>query len=101
MRKPDYYKIALKIGRMAMFADIHNCGAPSDSFPVNLYCETLDNIRFYVAFDRYSGWQVDYTDDPEIRARKDMTSHSGFRNQTETLKFVKENIVSNSKYAKM
>lgn len=32
----DYKKYAIKIGKMENFGDIHNCGYPSEHFPVNL-----------------------------------------------------------------
>ena len=84
----DYKKIALKIGRMGFFTDIHNCGAPTENWPVNLYCE-MKGLRFYVAEIKGSGWCIDYTRDSEIIKRADMTSISGIKNQTNALLFVK------------
>lgn len=84
----DYKKIALKIGRMGFFTDIHNCGAPTESWPVNLYCE-MKGLRFYVTEIKRSGWRVEYIRDSEIVKRNDFTSVSGIRNQTNALLFVK------------
>lgn len=83
---PDYNRIALKIGRMGFFTDIHNCGAPTRDFPVNLYCE-MKQLRFYVACV-FGHWEIDYTKDPKITKRTDMRKIRGLRNQTETLKFI-------------
>ena len=94
MNNPDYKKIALKIGRLGFFTDIHNCGAPTESWPVNLYCE-MKGLRFYVAYIKYSGgWEVDYTRDVNVAKRSDMHHITHLKNQTQTLKFI-EALVNN------
>ncbi len=95
----DYNKVALKIGKMGFFIDIHNCGGPTEHFPVNLYCESR-NIRIYVACEHLSRyeWSIDYTRNKNISKRTDMTHINGLRNQTETLKAV-ECLLNNANFA--
>lgn len=88
MNNPDYRKIALKIGRLGFFTDIHNCGCPTDSWPINLYCE-MKCLRFYVAYIKGSQWVIDYSRDPKVIRRADMAEIRGIKNQTQMLKFVK------------
>ncbi len=96
MEQKKYQSVALKIGKMDLFSDIHNCGAPTKTMPVNLYCETAKGKRFYVCCDMYERadmrWSVNWTNDPDERVRAKMnTAH--FKNQTEALTFVKERIL--------
>lgn len=101
MKREKHQNVALKLGKMAHFRDIHSVSAPTANFPVNLYCETFDHIRFYVACDKWNGgWSVDYTLDPSVLMRSHMTHISHFKNQTEALAFVKNNILANSEYKK-
>ncbi len=73
----DYKKIADKIRKMGIFCDIHNCGCPTEHFPVNL-CFTLSEpyivgYTFYVAYN-WGKWSIDYTLDFSVKMRSDMQS---------------------------
>lgn len=75
----DYEKIAKKIRKMGTFCDIHNCGIPTEHFPINLrfqLCEpyVIDYV-FYVSYD-WGKWNIDYTLDNSIKEREYM-NHIG------------------------
>ena len=87
----DYKKYAIKIGKMAYFGDIHNCGSPIENFPVNLYFELAKNpaCRMYVGYD-FGEWQIEYTTDISIECRVDMTKTGRFKTDREMFEKVKE-----------
>lgn len=68
----DYKKIAEKIRKMGKFCDIHNCGIPTEYFPVNLrfqLCEPyVIGYVFYISYD-WGKWNIDYTLDNSIKER--------------------------------
>lgn len=86
MKTELYQRIALKISTMSNFIDIHNCGAPTKNWPVNLYCETIDGIIIYVA-QINKEWSVDYSYG-ETDMRSNMDTRSGMRTQREMFEVV-------------
>ena len=82
----DYNRIAQKVGKMASFCDIYNCGCPTEHNPVNLYfqmCEPyIIGIGFYVSYDWGEG-SVDYTLNPDIKMRSDMERVRGIKTEQE------------------
>lgn len=82
----DYKRIAQKIGKMASFCDIHNCGCPTQHTPVNLYfqmCEPyITGYGFYVSYD-WGEWNIDYTLDLAVKMRADMQHIRGLKTDSE------------------
>ena len=89
----DYRKVASKIEKMGKFSDIHNCGYPSEHYPVNLYfqlCEAyIIGYGFYVACE-WGKWSINYTLDPTITRRADMQSIRGIKTDREMYEKVEE-----------
>ena len=88
MKKLKYVNTMLKIRKLGNFVDIHNCGYPTENWPVNLYCRTADGITIYVALI-YGKWSIEWSYDPEMEVRSWMPTRHGIRTQTEALEYVK------------
>jgi len=78
-----YQRIAVKVAKMGLFSDIHNCGAPTVNNPVNLYCNRPDGLTIYIeeGLRGKNQWSVDYTYDPNVRMRSAMDTISGMGTQ--------------------
>lgn len=82
----DYKRIAKKIRKMGKFSDVHNCGYPTENYPVNLCCELSEpyiiGYIFYIAYD-FGEWSIDYTFDPSIKLRSNMQHINGIKTDKE------------------
>ena len=89
----DYQRVANKIRKMGNFCDIHNCGSPTEHFPVNLsfqLCEPyVIGYIFYVAYD-WGKWNIDYTLDTSIKMRSDMKHIRGIKTDRDMYTKVEE-----------
>lgn len=78
----DYKKYARKIGQMGKFCDIHQCGCPTESFPINLSFEFaeegLKDFRFYVSYS-FGKWDIDYCLKKPVVMRADMLTFRGIK----------------------
>ena len=84
---------ANKIRKMGNFCDIHNCGSPTEHFPVNLsfqLCEPyVIGYVFYVAYD-WGKRSIDYTLDTSIKTRADMKHIRGIKTDRDMYTKVEE-----------
>lgn len=89
----DYNRVANKIRKMGVFCDIHNCGMPTEHFPVNLrfqICEPyVIGYVFYVSYD-WGKWSIDYTLDTLIKVRADMRHICGITTDREMYEKVEQ-----------
>jgi len=97
MHNPKHINTGLKIAKLGNFVDIHNCGWPTNNWPVNLCCKTIDGITIYVALINRD-WSVEWSYDPEMDIRSKMPTRHGIRTQTEMLGVVKQ--ILNGEYRK-
>ena len=89
----DYNRVANRIRKMGTFFDIHNCGMPTEHFPVNLsfqLCEPyVVGYVFYVGYD-WGKWSIDYTLDTSIKSRVDMKHIRGITTDKEMYEKVEQ-----------
>lgn len=89
----DYNRVANRIRKMGTFCDIHNCGIPTEHFPVNLsfqLCESyVVGYVFYVGYD-WGKWSIDYTLDTSIKSRVDMKHIRGITTDKEMYEKVEQ-----------
>jgi len=89
----DYKKVAEKIRKMARFSDIHNCGCSTEYCPVNLHfqlCEAyVIGYHFYVSYN-FGRWYIDYTMNPAIKIRTQMSRIEGIKTDREMYAKVEE-----------